>query len=258
MAICTFLLATVLCSIAVNRETTGAGATSSGVCRPTVGLEQRTVTVSGRSRTYLIEVPPAATQAPVVLAFHGYSSSAERLAAISGLAAGGAARGDVVVFPQGWGEPARWAVPGLRGADDVAFVDALMADLVSRGCGDHSRVSAVGFSNGAAFVAHLACVKPGRFRALGFVSGANLAAPCAAARTPIDVPVVIVHGVDDRVVPVAGGPVLGGRLTAETLRRAIARWRDGGRRETVVRLASRTGHTWPSGTAEVILATFDT
>lgn len=220
---------------------------------------RRTLVTGGLRRSFLVAVPGggvAAASAPVLLAFHGYSTNAAVLAANSQLAAAAGARGFVVVFPDGTGSPTRWALPRrLAGPDDGAFVDALLADLARRGCGDTRRVSVAGFSNGAAFVGELVCRRPGRFRGVAFVGGAGLARPCAAGRAPAEVAVVLVHGAADTVVPLAGGPVLGGTLRAEPFRTAVERWRRPGR-SVVVRVVPDLGHTWPSLATEEIVATF--
>jgi polyhydroxybutyrate depolymerase len=230
-----------------------------GTCATTAGLVRRTLVTGGLRRSYLIAVPAggaATATAPVLLAFHGYSTSAAILATNSGLAAAAGARGVVTVFPDGTGEPTRWALPHrLAGPDDGAFVDALLADLARRGCGDTRRVYAAGFSNGAAFVGELVCRRPGRFRGVAFVGGAGLARSCAAGRVPAEVPVVLVHGAADTVVPLAGGPVLGGALRAEPFRTTVERWRRPGR-TVVVRVVPGLGHTWPSLATEEIVATF--
>jgi polyhydroxybutyrate depolymerase len=217
----------------------------------------RTVDVHGVRRTYLVAVPASgAPTAPILLAFHGYSSHAYGLADASRLAPVMTARGFVVVFPEGSGDPTRWTIPGhLQGADDDAFVDALVTDLTSRRCGDPTRLYGAGFSNGAAYLGHLACVRPGRFRGLAFVGGAGFVGGCAPSRVPATTPVVLVHGRADVTVPITGGQVLGGALQAEPFVRAVTRWRTG-RRTVVARIVPGWGHTWPALATREIVATF--
>jgi polyhydroxybutyrate depolymerase len=174
----------------------------------------------------------------VLLAFHGYSSSAGALAAASGLEQAAAAAGATVVLPQGAGSPARWALADrLAGGDDLALVDDLLD-----GCDPGLPVVVAGFSNGAAFAAEAAChLGARRVDALVLVGGAGLAAPCPGGRPAT---VVVVHGGADTVVPVAGGPVLGGTLVAAPLADLEA--------DRVV-VVPGWGHTWPAeATAEVL------
>lgn len=235
----------------------GSGAADAAT-RPTCGggrLVRRSLTVAGVARSYVVRSP--GSDAPVLLAFHGYSSSAGRLIASSGLATAGVDAGFATVFPEGSGTPTRWAIPGrIDGPDDAAFVAALLTDLRRAGCGDTGRVAVAGFSNGAAFTAHLACRWPNRFAGVALVGGAGFAPPCAAARVPASVPVVLVHGAADRVVALRGGPVLGGALQAEPFAVAADRWRHPAGRRVVATVVPGEGHAWPSLATREIVTTF--
>lgn len=219
---------------------------------------RHTLVVGGVERTYLLARPWSGTtpgrQAPLLLAFHGYSTSGAALARHSGLASAAGASGFVTVFPDGTGTPSRWALPGrLEGPDDVAFVVALIRDVTRRTCIDPTRIYAAGFSNGAAFAGLLACRHPGLLAGIALVGGANLAPPCAAARAPRRVTVVLVHGDRDLVVPLAGGPVLGGALRAEPFAVTEARWRAARDRAVSSTTLAGGGHTWPRvATAEIV------
>jgi polyhydroxybutyrate depolymerase len=214
------------------------------------------VVTAGRTRSYLVR--SHGPHAPVLLAFHGYSTSAAILASTSGLDRAAFDAGYTVVLPDGSGSPTRWAIPGhLRGPDDVAFVDALVRELQRGGCGDTRRkVVAVGYSNGAAFTGLLACKRPQLLAAVAFVSGGNLAAPCASTRLPASVPVVLVHGDADTVVPIGGGSVLGGALQAEPFDRTVARWRAARGRRVVAVVVPGGTHAWPSVATQEIVTTF--
>lgn len=233
-------------------------APSRRACRATGGLVRRHLVIGGRPRSYLIVTPATtAAPAPILLAFHGYSSSAATLARNSGLHDAAGAAGFVTVYPDGSGRPSRWGLHGrLAGPDDAAFVDAVVADVAAAACGDPARVSAVGFSNGAAFVGRLACRRPGSLRAVALVGGAGLVEPCAAARTPAATSVLIVHGAADAVVKTSGGPVLGGALQAEPLRVAAGRWQSTPGRSLRVVVVPGVGHVWPSLATREIVATF--
>jgi polyhydroxybutyrate depolymerase len=233
-------------------------APSRRACRASGGLMRRHLVIGGRARSYLVATPAAhRAPAPILLAFHGYSSSAATLARSSGLHDAAGAAGFVTVYPEGSGRPSRWGLPGrLSGPDDAAFVDAVVTDVAARACGDPTRVSAAGFSNGAAFVGRLACRRPGGLRAVALVGGAGLVEPCAAAKKPTSTPVVIVHGAADAVVRTGGGPVLGGALQAEPLRVAAARWQAAPARAVRVVVVPAVGHVWPSLATREIVATF--
>lgn len=245
--ICTFLALTVGWAPA-------AGAAPPSVCGGG-RLVRRSLTVAGSARSYVVR--SAGEGAPVLLAFHGYSSSAAKLIAASGLADDAVAAGLSTVFPEGTGTPTRWAIPGrIDGPDDVTFVAAVLNDLPRMRCGDTAQVVAAGFSNGAAFTAQLACRWPKRFVGLAFVGGAGFAPSCAAARVPATVPVVLVHGAADRTVPLRGGPVLGGALQAAPFIATVDRWRHSAGRHVVAITVPGWGHAWPSLATKEIVTTF--
>lgn len=188
---------------------------------------------------HAVVLEPARPGRTLLVALHGYGSNAAALAAASGLAGRAPATGARVVLPDGTGDPARWALAGrLRGGDDLAFVTG----LVERCAADGDRVVLAGFSNGAAFAAELACALGDRVDAVLLVGGAGLAAPCPGGHRPL---VVAVHGGADRVVPVDGGPVLGGTLHARGLDDAGA--------DRVV-IVPGWGHTWPAAATTEALA----
>lgn len=209
---------------------------------PGPGSDAVEITLAG-GRTARVSVP-AAPSGDVVVALHGYGSSGARLAAASGLEEAAGALGAAVVLPAGSGDPARWSLTGrLRGGDDLRFLGAVLAACGPSGTG---RLVLAGFSNGAAFAAELACRLGPVVDALVLVGGAGLAAPCPAGTPPWT---VVVHGAADRVVPVAGGPVLGGRLRAAPLDDAAAAV-DASR----VVVVPGWGHTWPAAATDEVLA----
>jgi poly(3-hydroxybutyrate) depolymerase len=63
---------------------------------------------------------------------------------------------------------------------DVAFTDAILAQIEGDLCIDKSRVFATGFSFGAAMAMALACTRADVFRAVAFFSGADLTNSCPA------------------------------------------------------------------------------
>lgn len=256
--LCTLLLLGALLLALLPSPARALTAPSSDpACDAPSGFTRRTIVAAGRQRSYLVSVPAGLrTPAPILVAFHGYSSSASTLARQSRLHVAAGAAGFVTVFPDGIGSPSRWAIPKrIAGPDDAAFVDALLADVARSSCGDTSVVFAAGFSNGAAFVGHLTCLRPRLFRGVALVGGAGMAGACAAHRSPATVPVVIVHGGADRIVRAGGGPVLGGALHAEPLAVTVDRWRSTGH-EVTFRLLPAWGHVWPPPAAQEIVTTF--
>ena len=214
------------------------------------------MTSSGLERRYVVTRPDpsrgSAATRPVLLVFHGYTGSPESVTDASQLPSAAAAAGWVVVAPQGSGSPPRWALQQLPGPDDVAFVRALIEEVARGGCADSSRVAAAGYSNGAGFTAVLTCELD--LVASAMVGGANLGPTCDV---PDGYPVVIAHGQADDVVPVAGGPVIGGALSARPLASTVNEWQTAGASVRGV-VVPGWGHAWTPGATDAVLDTLAT
>ncbi len=151
-------------------------------------------------RTYLLRVPADLRPTTrLLLDLHGYRQSATAQERYTGFAAFAAARGYVVVTPNG--QRGQWNFPRSPAlADDVGVVRAVVADARQRLCGAPSgRVGAVGWSDGADMAATLGCA--GVVDAVAGVAASVFpSVPC-----PEPPPVVEIHGTADPFVPVTGG-----------------------------------------------------
>ncbi|GBD24535.1 hypothetical protein HRbin29_02213 [bacterium HR29] len=232
--------------------------------------QTRSLTVGGEERTFRIFVPASAAPAdpaPLVLNFHGLGSSGAEQERYSGLLAVAAREGFVLVSPDGRGQPRRWGIPGLPSEGgleaDLAFVDALVAELGARLCLDAARIYATGLSNGAFFSSALACLRPEMFAAVAPVAGIYF--PPGGCKG--EVPLLAIHGRLDEVVPYGPGLIFGlvpyrgaeayaadwarqnrCRPEWERLQRSPhvveTSWR-GCKAETVLLTVEDGGHTWP-------------
>lgn len=166
-----------------------------------------TITVDGQSRSYLLRLPggyDATKPAPVILAFHGHGMSQSALENLGDLDGSGS----LVAYPKAAGVSPKdgWqGAPYSSGADDVAFVSALIDTLSSRYCVDSNRVSAVGISNGGGFVALLSCALPHRIAAFAVVAGAVYPAYNPGCPTADPVPLLEFHGTADPITAFEGG-----------------------------------------------------
>jgi polyhydroxybutyrate depolymerase len=122
------------------------------------------------------------------------------------LAAGGTARGYIVITPLGSDPGPRWAVPGgtRTGVDDIGFVNRLLDDVEDRGCVDRNREFAAGYSAGAAMSQALSCTVPWRMAAVAGSGGTNLTDRCPASP---GTDVMVLHGTADPIAPVTGSTV---------------------------------------------------
>ena len=163
-----------------------------------------TVRVNGRPRAYRAALPGAATmrsahRLPLLLVFHGMGGG------VGGPSGGGldelAARGlAVVVYPEADG--ASWSMRDRRNADLDLF-DALLPELARHLPADTSRVHVVGMSNGAYFAHLLGARRSDRVAGVVAHSGGLGVLSRRGIGARRKYPVLIVHGAEDRVVPVA-------------------------------------------------------
>jgi polyhydroxybutyrate depolymerase len=200
--------------------TTVASSTNpSKPCRSelTPGDHDLTMVVGARTRVLIVHVPTMLApddERPLVVDMHGSGSTAAQQEVVSGMNTAADADGFVVVYPQAIirsGSGFLWNIPGVpligdratpaHAADDIAFIEAMVAKLHTLACIDLSRVYATGLSGGARMSSQLACDASTTFAAIAPVSGLRLPAPCPATRA---VPVIAFHGTADPVDPYEG------------------------------------------------------
>ncbi len=164
------------------------------------------LTVGGESRSALVYAPKSAVnrKVPLLLAFHGAGGRGSWMEDYSGFSSLADSDGFIVVYPSARAPRRVWNLTEEETDDDVAFVDALVGRLEDHGCIDDTRLYAVGVSNGAGFVARLACESTSRLAAMVTVAGGYGSLPPCKADRPVSV--LEIHGTKDRVVPYAGKP----------------------------------------------------
>jgi polyhydroxybutyrate depolymerase len=251
-----------------------------------VARGERTLVVNGRTRTYRVHVPGSQTpgaKAPLVLVFHGGGGDASGMERLSRFDALADREGFLVVYPEGlgrhWNDGRASNVEATKGADDVAFVSALLDALEKELPVDEKRVYATGISNGGIFSHHLGIRLSKRLAAVAPVAGgiADLGTPQPVPERPVSVFMLV--GTEDPLMPYGGGAVArkNGRIVATD--ESVAFWRkadgieskpveaelpdadprdgcrvksftwSGGKEGTAVTLyrIDGGGHTWPGG-----------
>lgn len=156
------------------------GTTAPPDTRPTCGQAgvkggyagQKSLTVNGAKRTYALYLPDGydgKTTYPVVLVFHGDGGTGASLRSYFKIEQ--ASKGQAIVaYPDGLGTT--WSIDDAGGLTrDIAFSDALFAQIQSTYCADASRLFAVGFSRGAYFANQLACRTKTKLRGVVTHSG---------------------------------------------------------------------------------------
>lgn len=178
-------------------------------------LTRGTLEHGGRARSYAVYAPSGAARGlPAVFVLHGGGGRGLQLRSHT---AGRFDRladreGFLVVYPDGveksWNDGrANDRTASREKVDDVGFLGALADRLVREAGADPRRLYAVGISNGG-FMSHaLACRDAARWAAVAPVSAslnAEADAPCRPARP---VPILMVNGTEDKLVPWDGREV---------------------------------------------------
>ncbi|KSF26924.1 hypothetical protein AO935_03415 [Pseudomonas aeruginosa] len=167
--------------------------------------------VGSATRRYLLsQQHKPARPLPLVLALHGANGDAREFAASTALDSEGRRLGFLLAFPEGSGEKGALSwnagdcckTASRRDVDDIAFLRALVADLVARGWADPQRVFVVGFSNGGMLAYRLAAEAPALLRAMAAVSATLDIDPNELS---LGVPLLHIHGSADTLVPYRGG-----------------------------------------------------
>ena len=174
-------------------------------------------TIQLGDRAYRIDLPATPQGAPIILALHGGGGGADQFARSSGLSRPANRQGYAVIYPEGTGLVATWNAgyccgPAARsGVNDLAFLDAVIADATARFGLNDRRLYLTGMSNGAMLAESFAARYPSRLRAVAGVAGTMDTATFAVAGP---VPLLHIHGTADANVPYAGG--IGDRSISRT------------------------------------------
>ena len=192
-----------------------------------------TVTVGGVERVAQVHFPSALAAdvpVPVLYLFHGLGDSNEGFAASLSAQQIADRFPTVVVVPQGLENPGDGARSWNAGAccafgdperDDLAFFDALHAEVLELLPIDTARVFAGGFSNGGFFSERLACERSAVLTGALNVGGAE-PYDLASCEPEGGVRIVRVHGTGDTRVPFTGGAWRGNEILS--FDGSFARW----------------------------------
>lgn len=288
------LLHALLAALLLALGACGGGGGDAGTAAPrpspvpdevSSGTTVRSLEVGGRIRTYRVHVPPGVVRGvpvPAVYVLHGRLGTGANAQSTYGFDAFAEARGFMTIYPDGFSNSWNDGWPGSpaaeAGIDDLAFFDAMDADLRGWIALDDRRIFACGMSNGAFMTHRLAIERPERFAAVGTVCGHLTESVAAIPDPPTPVSCVLVSGTSDPIVPWEGGErAAGAEATFERYRRrngtgatvaaaladldpedgatATLLASDGGIGGTSVHLyrIDGGGHTWPGRPGTVVI-----
>lgn len=187
-------------------------------------LETRTLEWEGVQRTYDVYRPVGSIGPDglsVLFDFHGFSSNSAQQRAVSTFRELADSEFFLAVWPQGTGATPGWNAGFccVAGVDDVGFVRAVVDSLAEEVSLNPGRIYATGLSNGGALSHRLACEAADLFAAV-----APMAFPLpffspSACQPSRPIPVGMVMGLTDVVVPYSGSG-FGNALDS------LAFWRD--------------------------------
>ncbi|MBI1321557.1 MAG: prolyl oligopeptidase family serine peptidase [Candidatus Hydrogenedens sp.] len=181
--------------------------------------------VDGQTRSYILTVPESLPEDPVplLLALHQFSDTARGMQRLSGFDAIAAREGFIVCYPQG--RYRIWNAGQREDESDVAFLTALVAQLETEYDIDPDRVYATGISAGGMMANYLAC-RTDILAAIAPVAGTPVRAVLDQCAREHPIPVLSIHGVQDNIVPYAGGDVStgGGDMSFVSAAEMAAAW----------------------------------
>jgi polyhydroxybutyrate depolymerase len=183
---------------------------------PVASLEM--ITHDGLQRTYRIFVPAdSATSGPLplVVVLHGGQGSSDQIEQFTSFTPLAAEVGFAVVYPDGvqneWndGRETRFGTTEPLDTDDVGFLLAMLEQVAQNYPIDPDAIFLTGASNGGMMTFRMACEVPGVFAAIAPVMSSLIDELVTLCDDGPPVPMMLIHGTNDRFVPYGGGPLLG-------------------------------------------------
>ncbi len=177
---------------------------------------QRTINASlmhnGIQRSYILYIPAiydGSTNVPLVLNFHGFGSNANDQMRYGDFRSIADTEGFLLVHPQGTLLNGRrhWNVGGFTigsTADDVGFIETLIDELAKQYTINLDRVYSTGMSNGGYMSFLLACQLSEKIAAIASVTGSMTPETYNTCNAQRPMPILQIHGTNDRVVPYNG------------------------------------------------------
>lgn len=168
-------------------------------------------------RTYTVRIPKnlaSDARVPLVLVFHGSGGDPAGIERISGFTKKAISAGFIVVYPEGTRrgktDPLTWNAEHCCGfaknknIDDVGFVRALIAKLVSTYPIAPNMIFATGMSNGAMLTHRIGIELANTVAAIAPVMGTLF----GDEKVPVgSVSAIMLNGVRDETLPFGGGPL---------------------------------------------------
>jgi polyhydroxybutyrate depolymerase len=212
----TKLLTLTILSFLFFIQTTTVSCTRSRIKTDGTGILSKSLTHHSLHRDYHLYIPSSyrySTAAPLVIALHGGGGNGHNMEKLARLSLLADRYGFIVAYPEAverhWndGRGQNQYRSQKDNIDDVGFISS-MIDAIAAGYNiDTGRVYVTGVSNGAMMSLRLGCELADRITALAAVIGSmpeNLVAECSPDRP---IPLMMINGTADPLVPWEGGYV---------------------------------------------------
>lgn len=180
-------------------------------------LTLETLSFDGLKRTYYLYLPlnyKSTTKLPVVIALHGGGKGdGDKVAEITGYNKLADQEGFIAVYPNGvdgqWndGREKTYRKTNNTKVNDVGFLSALIAYVIHTYKGDAAKIYVTGISNGGMMTLRLGCKISSSLAAIAPVIAnipVNIVAMC---KPDSPLPVLVMNGTKDPLVPWGGGSV---------------------------------------------------
>lgn len=207
----TYAMASATASLAIVMRDTTTVITTCPTAKLSSGDQNKTISVNGVSRKYILHVPAGYTgtsPVPLLVDYHPIGGSAAGQSSGTLYKAPADKDGVISVYPDGLTGPMgqAWNVQGCcTTADDTSFVRAMVTEVKSLACIDPKRIYAAGFSMGGGMTHFSACHLSDIFAA-GAPAAFDLTQQnVGACKLTHPMTMVMFRGTADNVVAYAGG-----------------------------------------------------
>ena len=169
--------------------------------------DQRMVIHEGVEREYIIHVPENLTEDfPIVFVIHGYTGSAEGIAAYTGMNSIAEREGFIAVYPQGTIDSngntffnVGYEFNDDSPINDVSFIRELVRSISQEFNLKRKKAFATGMSNGGDMSYLLACTSSDLFKAVAPVAGVLMKGLKDSCELSSPVPIFEIHGTADKI-----------------------------------------------------------
>ena len=170
-------------------------------------VEERVIEHEGLERSFLIYIPTNIKEnAPLVVAIHGYTSSAKTLMGYSGINQIADKEGFLVAYPQGTKDSrdnnffnVGYEFHSDSKVNDVNFIREIVLNLTKDYKLNSKRVFATGMSNGGDMSYLLACTSSDLFTAVAPVAGVMMKDTLENCNPVKKIPIFEIHGTKDSI-----------------------------------------------------------